>query len=86
MFLLNLKEGDFFKRAKVLLPHQTLFTPARPKIYTPQHFYIGSTLIINDFTFHLISADEFALKYMENHPFEVIKISIYQFRNNLQFS
>lgn len=71
IFIALQQEGDFFKRSKVLLPHQDLLTPARPMIYTPQHFYIGSTLLINDFTFHLISADEFALKYMENNPFEV---------------
>ncbi|KAG4065244.1 hypothetical protein HA402_012686 [Bradysia odoriphaga] len=70
------KEGDFFKRAKVLLPHQNLLTSERPKIYTPQHFFIGATLVINDFTFHLISADEFALKYMENSPFEFPKANV----------
>lgn len=57
--------GDFFKRAKFILPKQNILTSHRPIPYAPQHFYIGATVLLNDFKFYIATADEFALCYME---------------------
>lgn len=58
--------GDFFKRDKILLPNQDLLTRHRPMTYTPQHFYIGALVNFRNYNFQLITADEYALCYMEN--------------------
>lgn len=60
--------GNFFKRAKCFLPNQEWLSDERPKIYLPENFYLGSTVILNDFKFHIVTADEFALSYMEQNP------------------
>lgn len=33
-------------------------------------FYVGTTVNLNGFEYHIIDADEFTLKYMESHPSE----------------
>ncbi|KAF7284998.1 EF-hand domain-containing family member C2-like [Rhynchophorus ferrugineus] len=55
----------FTKRAEVQLPGQKIFTSKPPLCYTPQHMFVGATIIINGFTFILTNADEYALRYME---------------------
>lgn len=52
------------------MPHTKWFTSERPKRYTPQHFYIGATLVLRGFTFALVTADEFCLQHMETNPFQ----------------
>lgn len=65
------KESEFFKRSPIQLPGQPTFTNKPPLCYTPQHMFVGATLIINSFHFVLINADEYALRYMELHSNEV---------------
>ncbi|XP_017871328.1 PREDICTED: EF-hand domain-containing family member C2 [Drosophila arizonae] len=60
--------GVFMKRTRVLMPGQEKFTCKQPQYYRPCNFYIGGTMSIKDFLFHLVSADEFTLMYMEHHP------------------
>lgn len=67
------QNGEFIKRSKILLPNQNLYSSARPKCYRPYHFFIGATLNLRDYIFHIVSADEYTLQYMENHPNEVRK-------------
>ncbi|XP_030748074.1 EF-hand domain-containing family member C2-like [Sitophilus oryzae] len=55
----------FAARSKVQLAGQKIFTSKPPLCYTPQHMFVGATLIINGFTFILTNADEYALRYME---------------------
>ncbi|EDV98296.1 EF-hand domain-containing family member C2 [Drosophila grimshawi] len=62
--------GEFLKRARVALPGQEKFSSARPEYYRANDFYIGSRLNLKDHIFHIISADEFTLLYMEQHPNE----------------
>lgn len=61
----------FFARSEVLLPGQNLYTSKPPLYYTPQHMFIGATLIINNFEFVLIDADEYAMRFMELNPGQV---------------
>lgn len=66
--------SQFFTRDKVQMPGQGTFTSKPPLCYTPQHMFVGATLIINGFHFILINADEYCLRYMElNYP-EVRKL------------
>lgn len=64
------KQRDFLKRSKYYLPNQNLYTSQRPEQYTPQMFYIGATINLKGFKYHLTDADEFTLNYMESHPTE----------------
>ncbi|XP_064535803.1 EF-hand domain-containing family member C2 isoform X1 [Drosophila montana] len=62
--------GEFLKRARVPLPGQEKFSSARPEYYRANDFYIGARLSFKDHNFHIISADEFTLLYMEQHANE----------------
>lgn len=68
--------GEFKKRTRVPLPGQEKFTSKRPVYYQPVNFYIGSTICLSDHLFHIVSADEYTLIYMEHHPQEVIILSL----------
>lgn len=63
--------GEFLKRARVPLPGQEKFSSARPEYFRASNFYIGSTVNLKDHIFYIVSADEFTLLYMEQHPNEV---------------
>lgn len=65
--------GEFSKRKKMVLPDQEKFMSGRPDLYQAQHLFIGSTIKLNDHIFHLVSSDEYTLRYMEGHPYEVSK-------------
>ncbi|XP_060652659.1 EF-hand domain-containing family member C2 isoform X1 [Drosophila nasuta] len=62
--------GEFLKRARVPLPGQEKFSSTRPEYFRASDFYIGSTVNLKDHIFHIISADEFTLLHMEQHPNE----------------
>lgn len=49
------------------MPNQNFFASDPPKMWTSQMFYIGATVNLNGFLFHLTDADEFTLNYMESH-------------------
>lgn len=66
--------GEFLKRARVPLPGQEKFSSTRPEYFRANDFYIGSTVNLKDHIFHIVSADEFTLLYMEQHPSEVVRI------------
>ncbi|XP_061390960.1 EF-hand domain-containing family member C2 [Musca vetustissima] len=62
--------GEFMKRTRIPLPGQAKFTSRRPQYYRPYNFYIGATVSLKDHIFHVVSADEYTLIYMEHHPDE----------------
>lgn len=68
--------GEFMKRGRVLIPGQEKFTCKQPLYYKPCNLFIGSTMVIKDFIFHLVSADEFTLMYMEHHQDEFEQCNI----------
>lgn len=63
--------GVFSKRVRIPLPGQPKFISRRPQYYQPYNFYIGATISLKDHIFHVVSADEYTLIYMEHHPQEV---------------
>ena len=63
--------GEFMKRTRIPLPGQMKFTSRRPQYYQPYNFYIGATVSLKDHIFHIVSADEYTLIYMEHHPNQV---------------
>ncbi|EDW74855.1 uncharacterized protein Dwil_GK15906 [Drosophila willistoni] len=62
--------GEFLKKARVPLPGQEKYSSKRPEYHKAYDFFIGSTLSMKDHIFHIVSADEFTLIYMEQHPNE----------------
>ena len=59
--------GEFFGKSKFYLPGQCKFTSDRPIAYKSQDFYLGATVTLRNFSFKIVSADLFALKFMEEH-------------------
>lgn len=60
--------GEFFKRQRFVLPNTEWLSAERPKQYLAHHLYIGAELELTGFVFCLVTADEFALSYMEANP------------------
>ncbi|KAH8263834.1 hypothetical protein KR038_010714, partial [Drosophila bunnanda] len=60
--------GQFLRRTRLELPGQERFSCKEPQYYMPWNFFIGSTLMLTDFIFHVVSADEYTLMFMEHHP------------------
>lgn len=52
-------------------PGQELFKSELPEYLTAQDLYVGATLCLNQKDFQLLDADEYTLKYMEQHAEEV---------------
>lgn len=67
--------GEFIGKTKCFLPGQGKFTSQRPIPYVSQHFYLGATVILRDFCFKIVSADLFALKFMEDRK-ELVRFFI----------
>ncbi|KAJ9574140.1 hypothetical protein L9F63_008473, partial [Diploptera punctata] len=59
--------GEFIKRTKIPKPGQEVFSSDPPKYFEQEDFFIGNVLILCGFEFILVSADEYALRYMEVH-------------------
>lgn len=77
--------GLFLHGKKFFLPDQDMLSAARPKPYTPQHFYIGATINLNSHIFHIVGADDYALDYMEQNckefPFSDVGVIVEKCRN-----
>ena len=56
--------GKFLERTRVAKPNSA---PDQPTFYGPQDFYIGAVVDIFKHRFVIVSADEYVLKYMEDH-------------------
>lgn len=71
--------GEFFGKSKFYLPGQCKFTSDRPVAYKSQDFYLGATVVLRNFNFKIITADLFALKFMEDHKEMVKNILVFKF-------
>ncbi|XP_014259036.1 EF-hand domain-containing family member C2 [Cimex lectularius] len=60
--------GKLIARRKVLKHGQNIYGTKPHEYVTYEDLFIGNIVIIEDFTFYLDGADEYALKYMEQHP------------------
>ena len=56
--------GKFLERTRVAKPNSA---PDRPIFYGPQDFHIGAVIEIFKHRFVITNADEYVLKYMEDH-------------------
>ncbi|XP_068158966.1 EF-hand domain-containing family member C2 [Drosophila tropicalis] len=68
--------GEFMKRTRVELPGQEKFSSKMPQYYMAHNFYINATMAIKDFIFHIVSADEYTLMYMEHHPDQFLHANV----------
>ncbi|XP_019871659.1 EF-hand domain-containing family member C2-like [Aethina tumida] len=78
------KTSCFFSRRPVKLPGQRVYTSEPPLKYTPQHMFVGATLIINGFQFVLINADEYSFRFMELNPQKYPKANIKLIMENVR--
>ena len=80
--------GKFLERTRVAKPNSA---PDQPTFYGPQDFYIGAVVDIFKHRFVIVSADEYVLKYMEDHKsqfpgkFLLWKFSTYAARHQFNF-
>lgn len=65
LFFSGFRRCLFLRKMPVMLPKQDIFSSKKPEYYKPGDFYIGACLNINEFHFSIISADIYALRYME---------------------
>lgn len=56
--------GKFLERTRVAKPHST---PNNPQFYGPQDLYIGAMIHVFSHRFVITNADEYVLKYMDEH-------------------
>lgn len=68
--------ATFFKRNSIVLPGQKVYTSKPPKCYTPQHMFIGATILVNSFEFILTDADEYTMRFMELNPGQFPKANL----------
>ncbi len=64
--------GKFLERCRIAKPKATDTDPSI--YYMADDLYIGSKVEFNRHRFVLISADEYALRYMEKHPDQVRRV------------
>lgn len=67
------KGGEFFGKSKIYYPNQDKYTSQRPVAYTSQDLYLGAVVNFRNFIFKIVSADLFALKFMEENKDQVSK-------------
>ena len=63
--------GMFLKRSRVKKPGQEVFKSEFSEYIKAEELYIGTTVNVNGYLFHLLNADEYTLKYMENNTDKV---------------
>lgn len=87
LFFSGFRRCSFLKKMPVMLPKQEIFSSKKPEYYKPSDFYIGACLNINEFYFSIISADIYALRYMEINS-KVVKIFLRTISTNdfIQYS
>lgn len=62
----------FFGKREIFKPDQERFVSRKPDIYTKEDFWIGNTLKLEGYTFELLDADDYCMRYMELNCHEVI--------------
>lgn len=64
---LGFRGGEFFGKSKFYLPGQDKYTSERPVAYKSQDLYLGAVVNLRNFIFKIVSADLFALQFMEEN-------------------
>merc|ERR1712110_406897 len=65
--------GKFLERSRVKKPNQERYSTELSQYYSAQDLFVGACVLINNFGFVLIDADEYALQYMEKNAGEFAK-------------
>ena len=63
--------GKFLERGRVKKPNQMPYSTQLSEYYTAPDLYVGAVVDFNKHKFVLMDADEYAFRYMEEHPMEV---------------
>ena len=63
--------GKFLERDRVKKPGQIPYSTELSQYYMAPDLFVGATVSFNQHKFILIDADEYAFRYMEEHPLEV---------------
>ncbi|KAF6020172.1 EFHC1 [Bugula neritina] len=72
--------GKFLERTRIAKPGSS---PDKPVFYGPDDMHIGSVIHIFNHRFVITNADEYVLKYMEDHPQQFSASTIETIRNTL---
>ncbi|XP_040324760.1 EF-hand domain-containing family member C2-like [Herpailurus yagouaroundi] len=59
--------GMFLKRMRVKKPGQEVFKSELSEYIQAKDLYIGARVNLNGYLFHLLNADEYTLRYMEEN-------------------
>ena len=63
--------GKFLERGRVKKPDQMPYSTQLSEYYLASDLYVGALVDFNKHKFVLLDADEYAFRYMEEHPMEV---------------
>ena len=63
--------GDFLKRSRLKKVHDFDNMNGTAEFYEAHDMFVGNTCTFNKFTFLITDADEYALRYMEQHARQV---------------
>lgn len=69
--------GEFFSKSKFYWPNQEIFASQKPIAYKSQDFYLGAVVNLRNFIFKIVSADLFALQFMEENK-EVVRLTVFR--------
>lgn len=59
--------SKFLERCKVKKPNQPPYSTKLPEYYTYRDIYVGAVLVLNNFCFQLLDADDYCYKFMEQN-------------------
>lgn len=68
--------GKFLERCRIKKPDQTPYSTQMSEYYRAPDLYVGALVSFNKHKFILIDADEYAFRYMEEHPQEFPKCNL----------
>ena len=63
--------GKFLERGRIKKPGQERYRVELSEYYTARDLHVGARIIINNFPFELVDADEYCYRYMEKNCREV---------------
>lgn len=64
------------ERSKAKRPGQDRYAQQVPEYYQAKDFFVGGSVEVNKFEFEIDGCDEYAYRYMENHPDEFMTSNI----------
>lgn len=59
--------GKFLERMKIKKPNHPPYSTELPEYFSASDFFVGARLLLNQFDFTILDADEYCFKFMENN-------------------